>query len=274
MNSTADTTEKNRFGFTRSPFSQSTGKPFVNEALQKETAKLERFLGDRGFAVVTGQAGTGKTLLLRTLCGRLNTNQYNVIYIPFATLTPPDMLKTVCRKLEIAPSISTSRMLCGIQHHINDCGTTPVLILDEIQKISHETLEIIRLMTNFNFEEKHIFSIIMAGNDEFLQQLRLAINTPLRQRITCYCHLEPLGRTDTSEYIQHRISEAGVHHRIIPEETASLVYDCTSGVPRLINTLLGNAIRIAEEQQSGTVTAEHINSAREFTFLPEREVTK
>jgi type II secretory pathway predicted ATPase ExeA len=92
-------------------------------------------------------------------------------------------------------------------------------------------------MTNFNFEEKNLFSVIMAGNDEFLQQLRLRINEPLRQRITCFQRLSVLSREDTKKYITHHMETAGVHHEIITDQASTLVYDMTSGIPRLVNSL-------------------------------------
>ncbi len=174
-----------RFSFKKPPFTASIEQPFLNDERLIAVKGLNRFLQDRGFAVITGNPGTGKTFLLKHLCNGLSSNENTVVYIPFATLTPPDMLKLICAKLEIFSNRSQSKMLSDIQNHISDSqAVNAVFILDEIQKISHETLEIIRLMTNFNFEEKSLFSIIMIGNNEFLQALRLAINKPLKQRIT------------------------------------------------------------------------------------------
>jgi len=70
-------------------------------------------------------------------------------------------------------------------------------------------------MTNFNFEDKNIFSVIMAGNDEFLQQLKLRINEPMRQRVTCFSRLTALSREDTEKYIDHHLKIAGAHQEII-----------------------------------------------------------
>jgi len=127
--------------------------------------------------------------------------------------------------------MSTTKMLGKIQDCITEIQpANPILILDEIQKISHQTLETIRLMTNFNFEDKNLFSVIMAGNDEFLQQLKLRINEPMRQRVTCFSRLTALSREDTEKYIDHHLKIAGAHQEIISPQAAALVYDFTSGI--------------------------------------------
>jgi len=183
------------------------------------------------------------------------------------------MLKNICVKLNIEPTVSTSKMLTRIQDCIAEIQPiNPVLVLDEIQKISNQTLEIIRLMTNFNFEEKNLFSVLMSGNDEFIQHLKLRINEPLRQRVTCYCRLSSLSRKETDEYIKHHFKVAGAHQKIITERAVSLVYDFTSGIPRLINSLLFAALDAAAEAESQIIDLDHINKAETLISPPTQEV--
>ena len=187
-------------------------------------------------------------------------------------LSPTDMLKSICVKLNLEPTIYTSKMLAAIQNCVTQIQpVNPILVLDEIQKITNPTMELIRLMTNINFEEKNIFSIIMAGNDEFLQCVRLRINEPLRQRITCYCHLDHLSRTDTKEYIKCQIEAAGVHQYIITEQAATLVHDLTSGIPRLTNSILFAALEAAADDESQVVDLKHIETAEKIVVLPQQE---
>ena len=261
------------FGFSSMPFSENEKTPFMDISRKQVIKKMLSFLNYRGFAVLCGTPGTGKTMLLNHLCRKLQPNEHRIIYIPFAMLKPADMLKSISLKLDLEPAVSTTKMLENIQNRITEIQpVNPVLVLDEIQKISHTTLETIRLMTNFNFEEKNLFSVVMAGNDEFLQQLKLRLNEPLRQRITCFQRLSVLSREDTKEYIKHHFETAGAHHEVITEQAASLVYDLTSGTPRLINSLVFASLEEAADTGSMIIDLDHINTGSELVSLPAQEV--
>jgi len=262
-----------RFGFTALPFTAELKTAYLDVSRDNVLKNLRNFLNYRGFAVLCGSPGTGKTALLNHLCRQLQPNEYKIIYIPFSMLKPSDMLKNICVKLDLEPTVSTSKMLTRIQDCIADIQpVNPVLVLDEIQKISHQTLETVRLMTNFNFEEKNLFSVLMAGNDEFIQHLKLRINEPLRQRVTCYCRLKALSRKETEKYINHHFEAAGAHQKIITEQAVSLAYDFTSGIPRLINSLVFAAIETAAEAESQIIDLEHINKAGILISPPIQEV--
>lgn len=261
------------YGFSSTPFAENEKTPFLDTSRKQMIKRMKSFLNYRGFAVLCGAPGTGKTMLLNHLRQTLQPNEHRIIYIPFAMLKPADMLKNICLKLDLEPTVSTTKMLRRIQDRITEIQpVNPVLVLDEIQKISHPTLEVIRLMTNFNFEEKNLFSVIMAGSDDFFQQLRLRMNEPLRQRITCFQRLSPLSREDTRQYIKHQFETAGAHHEIITEQAASLVYDLTSGTPRMINSLVFASLDEAADAGSKIIDLDHINAGSELVSLPEQEV--
>ncbi|MCF6177661.1 MAG: AAA family ATPase [Victivallaceae bacterium] len=261
------------FGFSAVPFANRAENPFLDASRERLVKTIAHFINYRGFAVLTGAPGTGKTMFLNYISQQLQPNEHKIIYIPFAMLKPADMLKYICIKLNIEPVVSTTKMLGKIQDCIAEIQpTNPILILDEVQKISHQTLETIRLMTNFNFEDKNLFSVIMAGNDEFLQQLKLRINEPIRQRITIFSRLTALSRADTAKYIDHHLKTAGAHQQIIDSQATTLVYDFTSGIPRLINSLMFAALNIAAEANSPIIELEHLNHAGELTTIPQMEV--
>lgn len=262
-----------QFGLTKLPFTKVVSEPFLDDERRHCLQQLSNFLTFRGFAVVTGSPGVGKTMLLNHLCSKLHPNEHNIMYIPFASLSPSDMLKTICRKMNIEPSGSKSKMLTELQQQVLENPVlNPVLILDEIQKISHECIEQVRLLANINFEEKSFFSIIMTGNDEFIQQLRLKINEPLRQRITRYCRLGTLSRDNTKEYINHHFKLAGAHQQIVSKQAVNLIFDSTSGIPRLINSLTLAALEEAANHKETLVDLHHVNAAILVAMPPPMEV--
>ena len=261
------------YGFSSTPFSENEKKPFLDASRKQVIKRMRAFLNYRGFAVLSGGSGTGKTMLLNHLCRSLAPNEHRIIYIPFSMLKPADMLKSICIKLDLEPKVSTTKMLGSIQNRITEIQpVNPVLVLDEIQKISHPTLEVVRLMTNFNFEEKHLFSVIMAGSDEFLQPLKLKMNEPLRQRVTCFQRLCALSREDTKKYIKYHFETAGAHHEVITEQASNLVYDLTSGTPRLINSLVFASLEEAADTGAKIIDLDHINAGNELVSLPAQEV--
>lgn len=263
------------FAFTHIPFSGTADTLFLDPPREMVLRRLDNFLAYRGFAVITGPPGTGKTVLLGHLCRRLQPNEHRIIYVPFSFLRPSDMLRHLCAELGISGGMSTSRMLRGIQERIREIQpVNPVIVLDEIQQASPPTLDILRLVTNFDFEDKKLISVLMAGNDEFLNQLKLRIHEPLRQRVTCYTRLTPLSRECTGSYIQHGFENAGAHQQIITPQAADLVYDCTSGIPRLINSIMLTALETAAGQNSRTIDIEHVRNADELVSPKIQETGK
>lgn len=262
-----------RFAFTKLPFTDEIKPAFIDTEREEILKVMHNFIRRRGFAVLTGSPGTGKTMLLNHFSRDLNPNENKIIYIPFSMLKPSDMLKTICIKLDIIPVISTTGMLAKIQECVTAMQpVNPVFVFDEVQKIMHPTMETVRLMTNVNFEEKNLFSVIMSGNDEFLQNIRLRIYEPLRQRISCYKRLNPLKRSSSEQYIIHQFKEAGALHKIMTEQAVGLVHDLTAGIPRIINKICFAATESAADDNSEIIDLKHVNRAAELVMLPNSEI--
>lgn len=258
-----------RFGFKCIPFTREITAPFLDPRREKHLARLREFLQFRGFAVVAGGPGTGKTILLEHLCGQLHSNAYKVMYIPFSTLSDSDMLKTVCFHLGIETTMARSKMFKCIQDRIVEMQPVNIIIvLDEAQKLTHKTLETVRLMANFNFDGHNYLSIIMAGTDDFLQIFRLRINQSLFQRVSLFCEIPPLSRDATSQYVAHHLKTAGIEREIVTPQAVNFVYDAASGVPRIINNLMLAAFKETAEEEKDVVELEHIRKGMMNTMMP------
>lgn len=257
------------FGFKHLPFTREIAEPYLDERREKALKMLREFLQFRGFAVVSGEPGTGKTMLLKHLCAGLPGNSHKIIYIPFSTLSDSDMLKTVCFQLGVESTTSRSKMFKAIQKNIEDMQpVNPILVIDEAQKISHKTMETIRLMANFYFEDKNFFSVIMAGTEDFVQLFRLRVNQSLLQRITLFCSVAPLSREQTAEYVAHHFREAGVKREIVNPQAVNKVHDAASGIPRLINNLMLAALRETAEDGKDSVELEHVRKGMINSLMP------
>ncbi|MFQ5629243.1 MAG: ExeA family protein [bacterium] len=270
---TSPSIRKDLFGFTSIPFLKTIDSPYLDQTREDALEKLHAFLRYRGFAVVTGDTGCGKSMLLNHLCKTLHPNSSKIIYIPFSFFNERDMLRAICHGLEIEASYQKETMIHDIQNRIQEIRRlNPVLLLDEIQSISQQTLETVRLLCNFQFDSHNHFSLIMSGADSFLETLRRRINEPLRQRITLFINLKALSRNNTQDYIGHHIKSAGAQHEIIAPEAMNQIHDGASGIPRLINTITLSAIQYASSEQNPTVELKHVHQAMKTSLLPQREI--
>ncbi|MDD5597456.1 MAG: AAA family ATPase [Victivallaceae bacterium] len=248
-----------RYAFRRMPFTDEISEAYLDEHRRQSLNLFREFLQFRGFALLSGEPGCGKSYLLNHLCGKLPGNTHKVMYIPFSQVGDSDMLKLICHELGIENGMSRSRMLKVIQKCVEDMQpVNPILVLDECQITAHKTLETIRLLANFHFEEKNFFSVIMAGTEDFVQMLRLRINTALMQRITLHRELKALTREKTQGYIEHHFNAAGVQHEILSPQAIERVFTASSGVPRVIDNLVRIALREAAEDNQDRVELEHV----------------
>jgi type II secretory pathway predicted ATPase ExeA len=248
-----------RYAFRRIPFTDDISEAYLDEQRRQSLNLFREFLQFRGFALLSGEPGCGKSYLLNHLCGKLPGNTHKVMYIPFSQVGDSDMLKLICHELGIENGMSRSRMLKVIQKCVEDMQpVNPILVLDECQITAHKTLETIRLLANFHFEEKNFFSVIMAGTEDFVQMLRLRINTALMQRITLHRELKALTREKTQSYIEHHFNAAGVQHEILSPQAIERVFTASSGIPRIIDNLVRIALREAAEDNQDRVELEHV----------------
>jgi len=264
---------KDLFGFTSIPFLKTTSPPYLDDIRKEALDKLFLFLEYRGFAVVTGGNGCGKTMLLDHLCKTLNPNSCKIIYIPFAFFNETDMLSAICHGLDIGNAYRKEIMIHHIQNRIHEIHpTNPILVLDEIQQINQQTLETVRLLCNFQFDSKHHFSLIMSGADSFLERLRRQVNESLRQRITLFINLKPLSRNETDGYLSHYINAAGAHQQVFEDQAVAQIHDAANGIPRVINNIALSSLHLASLDQSTTVELNHVHQAMKSTLIPQREI--
>ena len=259
------------FGFHTIPFTNAPEEPFSDERRTRYRHKADAFVHRRGFAFVSGAPGCGKTLFVNELCASQNSRTANVMYIPFAMFSDTDMLRAICRQIGIEPAYRMGTMIRNIQERTCEMQpVNPILVIDEVQLIAQETLDMLRILTNFKFESANLFTVIMAGDESFQHRLQLRINEPLRQRVTLFITLGPLSREDTAAYMQHQTRAAGAHQQIFDEQSANLVFDITAGIPRLINNLAAAALEEASLDEQPEVVLRHVEQAA-TTCLPSRK---
>lgn len=219
---------KQFFHLSRNPFELSPdpsflfGTPKYNEALASLFYGIRR---RKGFLVLTGEVGTGKTLLLRCLLRMLPASQVSSAYLFNPLLTPVQFLQYILGDLSLPLKVSRNEILHELYAYLierNRRGLTTVLVVDEAHHLSSEVLEEIRLLTNLETEQK-LLQIVLAGQPELDDKLDSSELRQLKQRVALRCLLNPLSPEETFAYMQRRLDVAGAVNgdALLPKETLS-----------------------------------------------------
>jgi general secretion pathway protein A len=213
-----------------------------------------------------GEAGTGKTTLLRALTDLLERKNIALARCNNPMLSREEFYDLLLAELGVECSSSLkSRQLRALQEALiryRDAGRPAVLIVDEAQRLPLELLEEIRLLMNLETPREKFLQIIMAGQPELGVILGRPEMRQLKQRVSVICRLEPLSIEELREYMRHRLSRAGLpEQKLFPEEVIGLIYRHTQGIPRLVNSLCDAALQTGFALQSPRITAAIIQEA-------------
>jgi general secretion pathway protein A len=267
---------KSYFHLARNPFELTPDPNFLFSTRRHNEALAALYHGIRrhkGFVVVTGEVGTGKTLLLRCLLQLLQQSKdISYAYLFNSRLCPTEFLQYVVSDFGLSASgKNKGELLLALGHFLVSRGSgklTTVLILDEAHHLDAEILEEVRLLTNLETADDKLLQIVLVGQPELDEKLDSIGLRQLKQRIALRARLEPLDSDETKGYIERRLQIAGTNpeaEALFPEQTIMAVYRHSRGFPRLINTICENALIIAYARQIKSVTPDIIEDvAREF----------
>ena len=242
------------FGLKENPFSLSPEPRYLFLSEQHRDALNCMIYGikeKKGFVLISGDIGTGKTTICRSLINLLDDSVETALIFNTA-ISDLDLLETVIGEYGIA-IISGSKTKKNYIDVLNDfllrnfaTGKTAVLVIDEAQNLSHGVLEQIRMLSNLETETEKLIQIILIGQPELSNTLMLPALRQLNERITVRYDLKPLSSLEVSEYIQHRLIVAqGPGSLKFTKGAFNLIYTFTEGIPRRINALCDRALLIA-----------------------------
>ena len=254
------------FGLTQPPFTITPDTEFFfnygshNQALN---VLLVAIRSGEGFIKVTGEVGTGKTLLCRKLLNTLD-DSYVSAYIPNPFLTPNTLRSTFAEELGISFSVNIDqhrllRLITDKMVQINSEGKKVVLLLDESQAIPDDSMEALRLLTNLETEKEKLIQVVLFGQPELDRRLQQPHLRQLKQRILFSYFLKPLDRKTLSIYLNHRMQIAGYRGRpLFTKKALRSLYRNSRGIPRLINVLSHKAMMCAYGRGDLRIGKQHI----------------
>jgi type II secretory pathway predicted ATPase ExeA len=255
------------YGFREKPFSllPDSGFLYLSDKHRMALTLLEYgMLNQAGFTVISGDIGTGKTTLIRQLLNQLDSS-IKVGLISNTHQTFGDLMQWIALAFDLPHAGKNKVQLYQdfmdfiIREYAQ--GRRTVLIVDEAQNMSSETLEELRMLSNINADKDQVLQIILVGQRELRETLRRPELIQFAQRIGVDYHLEPLGEEETRHYIRHRCNTAGGKADLFSEQACKAIYKSTEGVPRLINLLCDTALVYGYAEQREKVDAKLVKDA-------------
>lgn len=229
------------YGFRERPFSKTPDPRFLflSSGHREALARLQYAVEERDMVLLTGGIGCGKTTLSRALTDALDA-RYRVMLVINPRLTPLEFLRVLALRLGIVePARFKTDMLEQIGaalYGFYEQDVCPVLVIDEAQLVPHkETFDEIRLLTNFQLDDRNLVSVVLIGQEELRQRLKHRAYEPLRQRIGMQYDLRPLGRDEITEFLDFRLVAAGGRAGLFTPGAVELICRYSGGVPRKIN---------------------------------------
>jgi general secretion pathway protein A len=256
------------YGLHEAPFNPSPDPRFLmltpghREALAQMSLAIEQ---RQGFAMLSGEVGTGKTTLVRTLCQQLETGTA-VAFVANSLLSFEGIVEFALKEWGMARSgDSHADRLFAAQIFLlerSKAGLNTVLVLDEAQNFSVQTLEQVRLLSNFETSTNKLLQIVLVGQPELREKVERPELRQLRQRISMRCTIHPLTLSQTRHYIWNRLRVAGARtHFLFDDAAINRIADASGGVPRIINTLCDHALTLGYGAQRHRIGVDIVEEA-------------
>jgi general secretion pathway protein A len=255
------------FGFQQNPFNMSPDPSFLYRSPQHEEALANLIYGvqsRKGFIVLTGEVGTGKTTMLECLRDFLSSQQILFASLFHSRLSVDQFFELLAYDLDLrCDRHSKTEVLIALNSLLVDrsgSGRTSVLIVDEAHNLDWDVLEEIRLLGNLETRRGKLLQIVLAGQQELDRKLEAPEYRQLKQRIALRCNLRGFSPEESQAYINSRMAKAGLPDQtIIPSELLREVHFRSQGIPRLINGICDNLLLTAFAMESKTATIDMLN---------------
>ena len=255
-----------RFGMESNPFLKNSKEIlYENPEFKEVQTRLNYLLTTRGFGVLTGGAGKGKTTSIRVWARSLNASLYKVVYSSLSTLTVVEFYRSLASGLGLEPKFRKPDNFRIIQDEIQryalEKRITPVIIIDEANHASNAILNDLKMIFNFEMDSRDRAVVLLAGLPSLNHTLQLGIHEPLRQRITMNYNMEGMSKDESKEYILTKLRGVRCTRQVFDDSALEALANAANGVPRLLSKLANSCLLIASSKNMDTVDNEIVMQA-------------
>ena len=250
-----------RYGLEFNPFLKNAKEVLVETQEYRETLfRLNYLLDTRGFGLLTGGAGKGKTTTVRNWAAGLNPSLYKVVYSSLSTLTVNDFYRHLASGLGSQPAFRKTDNFKIIQAEICllalEKRQTPVIIIDEANYISNAVLNDLKMLFNFEMDSKDRAVVLLCGLPQLNSTLRLSIHEPFRQRLVMNYNVEGMTKAEGRSYINTKLKGAGCTQTVFEENAIEAILNAANGTPRMINKLCNAGLLVGGSKNLNIITAD------------------
>lgn len=255
-----------RYGMDFNPFIKESHDIVIQTDDFKEMSiRLNYLLKNRGFGVITGGPGRGKTTAVRNYIKNVSQSLYKITYTSLSTLTVNEFYRHLATELGIEAAHRKNENFINIQAEINRCvlekKLTPVIIIDEANYINNAILNDLKMLFNFEMDSRDRAIVLLVGLPQLNNTLRLAANEPLKQRITMNYNFESLSKEQSIAYINAKISGANGPASIFNPNALEAIANASNGIPRIINNICNGSLIIAATKKKDYVDEDVVMDA-------------
>ena len=255
-----------RFGLEFNPFTKNSKDIIIETSDYKQIKHRLNFLADnKGFGVITGEPGRGKTTVVRHWTKDLSPSLFKVVYTSLSTLTLNEFYKHLTDEFGLESRFRKSDNYKLIQSEINryslEKRITPIFIIDEVNHISNSILNDFKMLFSFEMDSRDRAIVLLVGGLEFNHTLNLKSNEALRQRITMNYKMNNLTKEDSRTYIQNRLLAAKCSQTVFDEPALEAIINASNGVPRVINKICDMCLIMGDSQKAETIDSDIVFNA-------------
>ncbi len=260
----------NHFSMTGHPFAEKppTDWLLTDDRFNQALARLQFFQQQGNLALIIGQTGIGKSSLIRLFTQTIPQNQYRPIYIHLTNISPSAFLRLIVTQLGESPKLGKDRLFLQITERVQKNETQTVLIVDEAHLIPSQALTDLRLLVSSGIEKDLPLKIVLSGQDSLSSLLKRSIHADLVHRFCVRYRIPPLTKSQSTAYIDHRLSCVDASGKIFDSEAKSLIHDYSGGIPRQINNIATACLINAASKGSQKIDENLVNETMNEFRLP------
>ena len=255
-----------RYGLEFNPFIKNSKDILVETQDYREAmVRLDYLKSTKGFGLLTGTPGRGKTTIIRKWSSTLNTSLFKVIYTSLSTITVTEFYRNLAEQLGATPTYRKCENFQLIQQEINRLALekrqTPVIILDEANYINTKILNDLKIIFNFEMDSRDRAIVLLAGLPSLNNTLRLAVHEPLRQRLVMNYDVEGMSKEEGRTYISEKLRGAGCTQKVFEENAVEAILNSSNSTPRIINKICNSCMIIGNSLSLNMINADTVMKA-------------